>query len=127
MREEMEYTLPSDSEPFKVTSSDLEPELNRFADDWVVHHMFSTLRILASQQESTYAFLKNGGIAWASKVRHLKPELLAEAARLGKAGDGIMAIAQNRNTPHLVRDALNMMQMATAHVIGTDGHIPPPY
>ena len=37
-------------------------------------------------------------------------------------GDDIKAIAQNRNTPQLVRDALNMMQMATAHVLGTDGH-----
>ena len=36
-------------------------------------HILSSLRVLASQQESCYAFLKNGGIAWASKVRKLKP------------------------------------------------------
>ena len=98
------------------------PEINRFAGDWVTHHIFSSLRVLASQQESTHAFLKNGGIAWASKVRNLTPELLAESARSAGAGDDLKAIAQNRNTPQLVRDALNMMQMATAHVLGTDGH-----
>ena len=37
-------------------------------------------------------------------------------------GDDIKAIARNKNTPQLVREALNAMQMATAHVLGTDGH-----
>ena len=98
------------------------PEVNRFAGDWVTHHIFSSLRVLSSQQESAHAFLKNGGIAWASKVRNLKPEDLAESARAAGPGGDIKSIAQNSNTPQLVKDALNMMQMATAHVLGTDGH-----
>lgn len=121
VREETEYDLPTDTEPFRARSGNA-PEINRFAGDWVTHHMFSSLRVLASQQESSHAFLKNGGIAWASKVRKLTPEHLAESARVGRHGDDIKAIAQNQNTPHLVREALNMMQMATAHVLGTDGH-----
>ena len=122
IREEMEYSLPTDSEQFKVRPSDSDLEINRFAGDWVTHHLFSSLRVLASQQESTHAFLKNGGIAWASKVRNLSPELLAESARLATAGDDLRTIAANHGTPQLVRDALNMMQMASAHVLGTDGH-----
>ena len=85
-------------------------------------HIFSSLRVLASQQESTHAFLKNGGIAWARKVRKLTPELLAESARGARVGDDLRAIAQSNNTPQIVRDALNIMQMATTHVLGTDGH-----
>ena len=122
LREEMEYDLPTDTEKFTVRLKDTGPEINRFAGDWITHHIFSSLRVLASQQESTHAFLKNGGIGWASKVRKLTPELLAESARVGTMGDDIQKIAQNRNTPQLVRDALNMMQMATSHVLGTDGH-----
>jgi hypothetical protein len=120
--EEMEYSLATDTEPFKVRAADGNIEINRFAGDWVTHHLFSSLRVLASQQESAHAFLKNGGIAWAHKVRQLTPELLSQSARLAGAGDDIKAIAQNSRTPQLVRDALNMMQMATAHVLGTDGH-----
>ena len=98
-------------------------EINRFAGDWVTHHMMSSLRVLASHQESSHAFLKNGGIAWARKVaQQLTPEIMALAARVGRAGEDIKAIAQNRHVPQLVRDALNMMQFATAHVLGTDGH-----
>ena len=122
VREEMEYDLPTDKEHVTVRPAGSGPEINRSASDWVVHHIFSSLRVLASQQESSHAFLKNGGIAWASKVRKLTPELMAGSARVGRVGDDIKAIAQNRDTPQLVREALNMMQMATAHVLGTDGH-----
>ena len=45
--------------------------------------------------------MTNGGIAWASKVRKLKPELLAESARVGSKGDDIRAIAQNNIRPSL--------------------------
>ena len=121
LREEMEYDLPTDKDKFTVRPQDTGPEIGRFAGDWITLHIFSSLRVLASQQESTHAFLKNGGIGWASKVRKLTPELLAESARVGSMGDDIKAIAQNRNTPQLVREALNMMQMATSHVLGTNG------
>ncbi|CAK0796442.1 unnamed protein product, partial [Prorocentrum cordatum] len=122
LREEMEYDMPTDTEPFRARGEASGPELNRFARDWITLHIFSSMRILASQQESTHAFLKNGGIAWARKVAGLKKEHLAEAARTGREGDDIRALAQNASTPQLVRDALNIMQMATAHVLGTDGH-----
>ena len=56
------------------------------------------------------------------KPRKPSPELLAVSARVGSIGDDIRAIAQNKDTPQLVREALNIMQMATSHVIGTDGH-----
>ena len=118
VREEMEYDLPGETEKFTVRPGDTGPEINRFAGDWVTLHILSSLRVLASQQESTHAFLKNGGIKWASKVRHLKPECLADAARVGSKGDDIKAIAQSKSTPQLVREALNMMHIVTAHVPG---------
>ena len=86
VREEMEYDMPTDKEPFSVRAAGSGPEINRFAGDWVTLHIFSSLRVLASQQQSTHAFLKNGGMAWARKERQLTPELPAEAA--GGAGLG---------------------------------------
>ena len=62
------------------------------------------------------------GLARARREKHPRAEFLAQSARVGSMGDDIKAIAQNRHTPQLVREALNMMQMATSHVIGTDGH-----
>ena len=49
VREEMEYDLPTDKTPFRVRSDASEPEINRFAGDWVTLHIFSSLRVLASQ------------------------------------------------------------------------------
>ena len=73
LREELEYTLPSDSEPFKVMEKETDPEINRFADDWLSLHLFATLYQLSEQRKSVFAFLKNGGIKYAAKVRHLTP------------------------------------------------------
>ena len=69
VREEMEYDMPTDR-TFQAGSG---PEINRFASDWVTLHIFSFMRVLASQQESTQTFLKNGGIAWARKARKPTP------------------------------------------------------
>ena len=58
LREEMEYDMPTDTVPFCARASDSGPEINRFASDWVTLHIFSSLRVLASQQETIFAFLK---------------------------------------------------------------------
>ena len=67
-------------------------------------------------------FLKNGGMKWAEKVRHLALYILANSARLNVGGGGIQAIVANKAVPQIVREALNAMQMAFADVLGTDGH-----
>ena len=54
VREEMEYDLPTDKEPFRVRCTASGPEINRFAANWVTLHIFSSLRVLASQQESSH-------------------------------------------------------------------------
>ena len=77
LREEMEYDLPSDKVPFRVRDKDDEPEVNRIAGDWVTLHLFATLFYLIERHQSAFAFLKNGGMKWAEKVRHLSPETLA--------------------------------------------------
>ena len=50
LREEMEYTRPTDKEEFIVRTGGAGPEINRFAAYWITHHVFSALRVLASQQ-----------------------------------------------------------------------------
>ena len=58
----------------------------------------------------------------ASSVKGLTPEALATAARAHAGGGGVAALAANASVPNVVRDALNIMQMAVADVVGTDGH-----
>jgi len=122
LREEMEYAVEGDETEFRVRSSEGEPEVNRFAADWVTQHLFATLFWLTERHQSAFAFLKNGGMKWAEKVRHLTPETLANAARLDVGGGGIQALVSNKTVPQVVREALNAMQMAFADVLGTDGH-----
>ena len=58
--EEMEDDLESDTEPHRVRRHDNEPEVNRFAADWVSLHMFATLHYLTERHQSAFAFLKMG-------------------------------------------------------------------
>ncbi|CAK0842650.1 unnamed protein product [Prorocentrum cordatum] len=123
MREEMEYTLDTDEEkPYRVRKNDDDPEVNRFAADWVSLHMFATLQFLTKRHQSAFDFLKKGSMKWAEKVQHLTTDALAAAARVHAGGGGVAALASNANVPNVVRDALNIMQMAVADVVGTDGH-----
>ena len=59
---------------------------------------------------------------WAEKVRQLTPETLASAARLHVGGGGLQSLAQDKNVPQIVREALSAMQMAFSDVFRTDGH-----
>ena len=52
----------------------------------------------------------------------LSAENLAYAARLTGGDGGLQGIMQSKKVPQIIRDALNVMQVATADVIGTDGH-----
>jgi hypothetical protein len=121
-REEMEYDVEGDKEPYRVHHTEGEPEVNRCAGDWITLHLFSTLFWFVERHQSAFSFLKNGGLKWAEKVRHLTPETLASSSRLTTGGGGIKAILANKHVPQLVREALNAMQMAFADVLGTDGH-----
>jgi len=114
--------VEGDTEPFRVKREDGEPEVNRFADDWITLHLFFTLFWLVERHQSAFNFLKNGGMKWAEKVRHLTPEALATSARLAAGAGGIKGIIANKNMPQCVREALSAMQMALADVLGTDGH-----
>ena len=80
-REEMEYDV-YDGEGFSARWPAEGMEINRFAEDWPTQHLFQTLYTLCEQKQSTFAFLKNGGMAFASRVRSLSAETLAAAARM---------------------------------------------
>ena len=122
IREEMIYTIEGEEEEFQIPSDEWPSGINRFAGDWVTLHLFKSLFWLVERHQSAFSFLKNGGLKWAEKVRHLTPEALASSSRLAAGGGGIKAILNNKNVPQLVREALNAMQMAFADVLGTDGH-----
>ena len=122
IREEMEYDVEGDKEPYHVHSVEGEPEVNRCAGDWITLHLFATLFWLVERHQSAFSFLKNGGMKWADKVRHLTPETLASSARLSTGCGGIKAILANKHVPQLVREALGAMEMSCADVLGTDGH-----
>ena len=123
-REELEYDMPDDDpeHPFRACTNESGEEVNRFRSDWVSLHLFESMRVLSAQQESFKAYVQNGGMKFAKTMCQLTAEQIAAAARGARPGDGIQAIAQNKHTSSLVRDALNIVQMATAHVVGTDGH-----
>lgn len=119
---EMEYDVDGDVEPYRVLVEDGEPEVNRFAADWITLHLFATLFWLTERHQSAFSFLKNGGMKWAEKVRHLTPDALASSARLAVGGGGIKTLLGNQQVPQLVREALSAMNLAFADVLGTDGH-----
>ena len=116
LREEMEYTMPGEPEEFKA------PLQNRIAVDWVALHLMATVCRLTDQRASAYHFLKNGGMAFANRVKALTSEALAQAARSFGSKLGLQALLQSQDVLAVIKDALNAMQMAMAHVIGTDGH-----
>ena len=80
-REEVVYSMPSGEEGFTANGLTDGGAISRFTDDWVTLHLMSTLYQL-SEKKSTFAFLENGGMAWARKVKGLSAETLASAARL---------------------------------------------
>ena len=55
-REEMEYDLPSDTTPYRVRVDPAEPEVNRFAGDWLTLHLFATLFFLTERHQSAFAW-----------------------------------------------------------------------
>ena len=91
-REEMEYSVDGDLETYKVRHVEDEPEVNRFAGDWITRHLFGSLFWLIERHTSAFEFLKNGGMKWAEKVRGLTPEMFANSARVAVGGGGIKSI-----------------------------------
>ena len=89
-------------------------------------HLFQTLYYLTERHQSSFAFLKNGCMKWAEKVRQLTPETLASAARLHVGGGGLHCRVQDKNVPQIVREALSAMQMAFSDVLGTNGRTSSP-
>ena len=51
-REDMEYDVEGDTEPFKVHANDDDPEVNRFAGDWITLHLFASLFWLTGRHQS---------------------------------------------------------------------------
>ena len=83
----MEYGLDTGEPPSRVRADPSEPEVNRFAGDWVTLHLFATLLFLTERHQSAFAWLKNGGMKEAEKLQHLTPEALAtlQGLALGEA------------------------------------------
>ena len=123
MREELEYTLDGEEEQYRVDPNLLS---NRFASDWLVLHLFSSIYWLTERHTSQYAFLKSGGMKFAEQLLKLTPEEIAAAARLQHARGGrihgLRNLASDQEFPHNLSAAMNALQMGHADVMGTDGH-----
>ncbi|CAE7839256.1 unnamed protein product, partial [Symbiodinium sp. CCMP2592] len=99
-----------------------QPAQNRFSGDWTALHMMATVSRLTDQRAAAYNFLKNGGMAFAKKLRELSAEDLASAARAAPQAGGTDQFFKEAAVPQTVKDALHAMNAASATVLGTDGH-----
>ena len=99
---------------------------NRFASDWIVLHLFSSIYWLTERHTSQYAFLTSGGMKFAEQLAKLTSEEISAAARLqhvrGGRIHGLRNLASDQEFPHNLSAAMNALQMGHADVMGTDGH-----
>ncbi|CAE7311896.1 unnamed protein product [Symbiodinium sp. CCMP2592] len=86
-----------------------QPAQNRFSGDWTALHMMATVSRLTDQRAAAYNFLKNGGMAFAKKLRELSAEDLASAARAAPQAGGTDQFFKEAAVPQTVKDALHAM------------------
>ena len=58
---------------YAVDNDDVAPVVsNRFSGDWIALHMMSTVCRLTDQRNTSYQFLRNGGMAFAKTLSALE-------------------------------------------------------
>ncbi|MCP4006933.1 MAG: hypothetical protein GY725_22360, partial [bacterium] len=86
-------------------------------------HVFATVSALKQKITSVYGFVKRAGNRGVvQQVSKLTPEMLAECYTTVAGQDSYAAVMQDEQVPSLVRRALNLMQVATGDVVGSDGY-----
>ena len=73
-REELEYTLPGETEPYEAA------KVNRFRCSWQVLHLFHSFWRVTETTKGVHTSLKTpGAYAFARRMQHLTPDIIQEA------------------------------------------------
>ena len=119
-REELEYTLPDEIEPYVATVT------SRFRDSWYILHLLSSFWRVTEMTKSVHTFMKTpGAYAASSACAEITPEMLRDVqlkAQQGGKKTTLPSMLSDKDLPKQVRAAFNSMHQATASMVGSDGH-----
>ena len=122
-REELEYDLPSDTEPYAARAK------NRFRDAWYDLHLVTSFWQRSETTKSIHAFLKApGAFAYARAVQDITPEVLSEFILLEqmdqakKSKRSVQSLLSDKSVPASIKRAIDAMHQSTSGVIGSNGH-----
>ena len=119
-REEMEYDVPGDDEPF------IARPVNRFRGSWYVMHLVTSFWTRAETTKSVHTFLKTpGAFGYTRAVADITPEMLSDVLlKFEQAGrkPSIQSLLSDSDVPAQLRKALHAMHQSTANVMGSNGH-----
>ena len=119
-REELEYSLEDDAEPYEAA------KVNRFRCSWQVLHLLHSFWRVTETTQSVHTALKTPGtFAFAQRMQQLTPDMIQQAVLLlqekGKKAT-MQGLLSDKDVPELLRTALSSMQRCTSGVIGSNGH-----
>jgi len=119
-REEMEYDLPGDKEPYVARP------INRFRECWYVLHLVCSFWVRSETTKSIHTFLKTpGAFGYTRSVADITPDMLAEvllkAEQSGKK-PSVQSLLSDKEVPVQLRKALHALHQCTGNVLGSNGH-----
>ena len=119
-REELEYQVAGDSEPFAARP------INRFRESWYVMHLVTSFWTRAETTKSVHTFLKTpGAFGYTRAVADITPEMLADVIlKFEQSGrkPSVQSLLSDAEVPAQLRKALHAMHQSTANVLGSNGH-----
>ena len=119
-REEMEYDVPGDTEPFVARP------INRFRESWYVLHLVTSFWVRSETTKSIHTFLKTpGAFGYTRSVADITPDMLAEVlVKSEKSGKkpSVQSLLSDKDVPAQLRKALLSLHQSTGNVIGSNGH-----
>jgi len=119
-REEMEYDVPGDAEPFVARP------INRFRQCWYVLHLVTSFWTRAETTKSIHTFLKTpGAFGYTRSVADITPDMLADVLlKFEQSGKkpSVQSLLSDKAVPAQLRKALMSLHQSTANVLGSNGH-----
>ena len=104
-REELEYSLPDDEEPYKAAP------INRFRTSWYDIHLTSSFWRVTETSKSVHTFLKTpGAYGYARACAQITPSMLEEIMlKLQQSGGktSLQSILKDKDLPQQVRVAID--------------------
>jgi len=119
-REELEYTLPGEPEPF------IARPINRFRENWYVLHLVASFWQRTETTKSIHTFLKTpGAFGYTKALADLSPDMLQDAilnAQIKGQKPSVQSLLTDKDVPTQLRQALHALHQSTANVMGSNGH-----